>query len=409
MAFITGIYSGLTPSLQTVGHAILSFQKTILSGANTKYKVSLNDGTTWLIYVFPSGGSTFSLSQSGSALVGSGQLNGYIQIAKVPIGDTSSEAVYDASSGTYVTAMTLFGSTSGSTGTYGYNFTTGGVSKPVLHFALPHHQASFNATTQNAATGIYLQSTTMGKMRAYRGNQWTMTETLPTDILFLPSGTDVSNLSGNVISAIRAAAQADIGINVSGETNLNSQYFAGKAMAKYAEICLVAHDVLKDQALTAAGVTKLKAAFAVFANNQQQAPLCYENTWKGLVSTAGFSDPGADFGNTYYNDHHYHYGYFIYAAALLAHVDPTWLTPASLVRDVANPSSQDPYFPVFRSFDWFVGHSWSKGLFPSADGKDEESSSEDYNFSYGMKLWGVVTQNAAMQACGDLMLAIQKR
>lgn len=415
MAFITGLYTGLTPSLTTVGHAILSFQSFGLSGANKKYKVSLNDGTTWLIYVFPWSDSTFSLSQIGSSLVGSGLLNGYIQIAKLPTGDTTSEVVYDSSAGTFVTSMQLFGSTSGSTGTYGYIFTTAGLPNPVLHFALPHHQDSFDDATKNIATGIYLQSTTMGKMRAYRSNKWTMTETLPTSISFLPAGIQVPGFSADTISAIQTAAQADIGTNVSAETNLNSQYFAGKAMAKFAEICLVANDVLKDQALVAMGLTKLKAAFSMFINNQQQAPLCYENTWKGLVSTAGFSDSGADFGNTYYNDHHYHYGYFIYAAALLGHIDPSWLTPTnvdyvnSLVRDVANPSSQDPYFPVFRSFDWFVGHSWSKGLFASGDGKDEESSSEDYNFSYGMKLWGIVTQNAAVQARGDLMLAIQKR
>ena len=194
-----------------------------------------------------------------------------------------------------------------------------------------------------------------------------------------------------------------------------SQYFAGKILAKYAEICLVCNDILQDSSLTQQGIAQLTAAFQIFQSNTQDVPLCYDNTWKGLISTAGFSDSGADFGNTYYNDHHFHYGYFIYAAALLAHIDPSWLTPAnidyvnSLVRDVANPSSQDPYFPVYRSFDWFVGHSWSKGLYFSADGKDEESSSEDYNFSYGMKLWGSVIGDSAMQARGDLMLAVTRR
>jgi endo-1,3(4)-beta-glucanase len=180
---------------------------------------------------------------------------------------------------------------------------------------------------------------------------------------------------------------------------------------------------LKNPTLTATALTNLKAAFNVFAKNQQNVPLCYDTTWKGLISTAGLPNPpsspdgnsGFDFGNTWYNDHHFHYGYFVYAAALLGHMDPTWLTAAnvdyvnSLVRDVANPSPQDPYFPVFRSFDWFVGHSWSKGLFFSGDGKDEESSSEDYNFSYGLKLWGLVTNNVSVQGCGDLMLAVQRR
>lgn len=414
MAFITGLYSGLTPFLSTSGKAILSFQ-TYASSSSNKYKLSLNDGTTWLVYTFSSSGS-FSLSQSGNNLVGSGKFYGYIQIAKIPTGDTTSEALYDTYSGIYVTGMTLFGSTSGTTGTYGYQLSTGGRSaSSALHFALPHHQASFSSATQSSATSLYLQSTTMGLMRAYTSLQWTMTETLPNDITFLPGGSSVTSYSSTALQAMLAAAEADIAQDVASQTNVNSQYYAGKAMAKYAEICLVAHDILPSSGLSATCVPKLVAAMNVFATNTQQVPLCYEDTWRGLVSTAGLLDSGADFGNGYYNDHHYHYGYFVHAAAILGHLDPSWLTPSnidyvnSLVRDVANPSSSDPYFPVFRSFDWFVGHSWSKGLFFSGDGKDEESSSEDYNFAYGMKLWGLVTNNVAMQARGNLMLAVLKR
>ena len=147
----------------------------------------------------------------------------------------------------------------------------------------------------------------------------------------------------------------------------DSQYYLRKFFAMCAEVCLVANDVLQDSALAATGIANLKAAFATFQSNTQVVPLCYDTTWKGMVSTAryGSGGSGADFGNTWYNDHHFHYGYMVYAAAVLGHLDPTWLTPANLdyinclVRDVANPSSQDPYFPVFRIFDWFVGHSWA--------------------------------------------------
>jgi endoglucanase Acf2 len=33
----------------------------------------------------------------------------------------------------------------------------------------------------------------------------------------------------------------------------------------------------------------------------------------------------ADFGNGQYNDHHFHYGYFAYAAAALGRKDKAWL------------------------------------------------------------------------------------
>ena len=64
---------------------------------------------------------------------------------------------------------------------------------------------------------------------------------------------------------------------------------------------------MDEQALGQAGLKTLKAAFEMFVNNQQQFPLAYESTWGGVVSTATYAtgNSGADFGNTYYNDHHF--------------------------------------------------------------------------------------------------------
>lgn len=80
-----------------------------------------------------------------------------------------------------------------------------------------------------------------------------------------------------------------------------------------------------------------------------------------------------------------------------------------LVRDASNPSIHDKYFPFSRSFDWYHGHSFAKGLYESADSKDQESSSEDSFFSYALKMWGHVIGDHSMEARGNLMLAIQAR
>ena len=94
------------------------------------------------------------------------------------------------------------------------------------------------------------------------------------------------------------------------------------------------------------------------------------------MSSASYEtgDAGVDFGNTYYNDHHFHYGYHILAAATIGHVDQEWAMANKdyvnlLVRDVANPSKDDKFFPMWRSFDWYHGHSWAHGLYAAADGK----------------------------------------
>eukprot|EP00644_Phytophthora_capsici_P000244 jgi/Phyca11/13631/fgenesh1_pg.PHYCAscaffold_4_\ len=81
----------------------------------------------------------------------------------------------------------------------------------------------------------------------------------------------------------------------------------------------------------------------------------------------------------------------------------------TLLRDVANPSSDDTYFPKFRHFSWFLGHSYSHGVTPMADAKDEESTSEDVNFFYGMMLWGKVTEKKAVEDLGSLMLRLNAR
>jgi endo-1,3(4)-beta-glucanase len=55
----------------------------------------------------------------------------------------------------------------------------------------------------------------------------------------------------------------------------------------------------------------------------------------------------------FYNDHHFHYGYHIYAAAAVAHFDYAWGRQhfdqvLLLIRDIANPSDDDIYFPKCR-------------------------------------------------------------
>lgn len=101
---------------------------------------------------------------------------------------------------------------------------------------------------------------------------------------------------------------------------------------------------------------------------------------------------------------------------MIAHLDPTWLSESqnqawvnALLRDYANPSSADAYFPVSRMFDWYHGHSFAHGLYESGDGRDQESSSEDVMAAYALKMWGAATGDANTAARGDLMLAVQAR
>jgi len=144
----------------------------------------------------------------------------------------------------------------------------------------------------------------------------------------------------------------------------------------------------------------------------------YDEVWGGAVSSAGYSDDHgckghSDFGNACYNDHHYHFGYFVTSAAILAKLRPSFQADQkfidyvnTLIRDTTNPSTADTYFPQFRAFDWFELHSWSRGIAPNGDGKDQESTSEELNLLYGIHLWGDIMGNTPLKQLGETMLAL---
>ncbi len=82
----------------------------------------------------------------------------------------------------------------------------------------------------------------------------------------------------------------------------------------------------------------------------------------------------------------------------------------TLIRDVANADiAADPFFPLFRNFDWFAGHSLSHGLVPFLDGKDQESTSEEINCHYGLILWGQVSDDIKLETLGQIMTKVGKR
>jgi len=107
------------------------------------------------------------------------------------------------------------------------------------------------------------------------------------------------------------------------------------------------------------------------------------------------------------NDHHFHYGYWINAAAQVALRDPDWARGEHwggmvelLIADVANSDPADARFPRLRHFDPYEGHSWASGMAPFYDGNNQESSSEAINAWAGMILWGEATGNTRLRDTG---------
>ncbi|KAI8963203.1 glycoside hydrolase family 81 protein [Daldinia sp. FL1419] len=421
MGFVTAIYKGGTPLINT-GIFFKTVTKSIKGPKPgvTKYTLYLEDGKVWHVYAYSEKGDAFDLTVVNNGMAKAEKpFNGIIQVAKDP-GDA--ETVIDAASGAYPINVTLSGSVSGSKGAYTFTFHKQGIPdvKPLI-YALPHHVESFDKGTHQCITTAKLQTTTKGVAVGVVADSWTMVEPhMPVSMGLAPWDPvdgEKKILKDSAINTITPIAINETAQDANHQSDQNSMYFSGKALAKFAGICYTANDLLKNPALAETGLKNLKSAFNRFLANKQQFPLYYETAWGGLVSSATYQtgNDGADFGNTYYNDHHFHYGYFIYAAAIVGYLDPKWLTKDNvdyvnaLVRDIANPSPLDKYFPVSRNFDWYHGHSWAHGLYETSDGKDQESSSEDAMHAYAIKVWGKTIKDANMEARGNLMLSIIAR
>ncbi|KAK2595427.1 endo-1,3-beta glucanase [Conoideocrella luteorostrata] len=422
MAFIAAQYDGTVPLIQsgvyfkTVSRVTHDPKEHV-----TKYNFKLEDGTTWRLYAYRTKGEELDLKVINNGLAESKHaFHGTIQICKDP-GSQGSEDLFDDGAGIYPTTVSLSGSATGKEGTYSFKFEKDGHQQGHLYmFALPHHISSFNGDTVKRIRRVQLQSPTKGIATLVKGTEWTMIEPhMPIDMDFAPwhpQKGSINQLSDKAKSTIRAAAAKEVSQNIIAQTNLDSMYFSGKALAKFATILYVVHELLEDKALEKTIMGQLKAAFGTFAANKQKYPLIHEVAWGGLVSSASYKtgDAGVDFGNTYYNDHHFHYGYHILAAATIGHIDPEWARANKdyvnlLVRDVANPSKEDKLFPTWRSFDWYHGHSWAHGLYAAADGKNQESSSEDMMCAYGLKMWGKVGKDPDLEMRGNLQLSILAR
>ncbi|MBV9267415.1 MAG: hypothetical protein JO061_14685 [Acidobacteriaceae bacterium] len=103
-------------------------------------------------------------------------------------------------------------------------------------------------------------------------------------------------------------------------------------------------------------------------------------------STFGYPDGYQSVQN--FNDHHFHYGYFLRAAAMIGQYDPEWLRQYmpylhELRRDVANFDRSNPRYPFLREFSPFYGHSWADGT-SGGGGNNQESTSEAVNFAAGL-------------------------
>lgn len=203
MGFVTGVYNGATVLLQTqqqflnVTELGLIFQSS--TAAVYGWSLSLDDESTWLVYITASTGAghmspnstatkpTLSLLDR-KTLLGPTGFRGTVQAAKNPSGGGGGLSVFNAAAGHYPETGKVSGFVSGRSGEYKLSWLKKGVQEQeLLIFALPHHVASFDEDTAGRITPVTLASTSKGISTAVLADSLTMVEhDLPTDIGFDP-------------------------------------------------------------------------------------------------------------------------------------------------------------------------------------------------------------------------------
>lgn len=258
---------------------------------------------------------------------------------------------------------------------------------PTIFATLPHQKIDGSTPIKGSYQSLY------GTMSLQSGNDFSYTTATPE----IPEKIDISKLSSAKKVELAAQVKTDI---ASTTLNKTDSYFAGKELFRAANLIELADQLqLTSERDTLVQMTsnRLSEWLKVSKNPTDTARyFYYDTTIKGVVGV----EPA--FGSDQFNDHHFHYGYFIYAASVLARYSPDFLTKNRdmvdvIVADIAS-SRQSGLFPKLRMFDPYVAHSWASGYGDFADGNNQESVSEAVNAWYGTYLWAKTTDNQELVA-----------
>jgi endo-1,3(4)-beta-glucanase len=392
--FLTVSFQGSTPIITSATMHITNMElhpiPSSLSSSFTGlvYVITLGNFQKWIVY---SSDATIPFLWKDDSIVASSPSHGFIRIGILPsvatVNGIDSLLPYLPTYPTGVDIDIQY-STQGkeSISTLQYKFKTqssapSGSANQLLMLALPHHMEIITNPTKNDSLHLKLKSvfnpiwTIKGKMTPIVGETWTLRYTL------LNPGW-IYDLEGRVIptsnlNAIGQALQLDV---LSVPPYASNPYGFGKQSSRLANLALIADNLGIADARQKA-LTKIENTMTPWLVQSNSDSLLYDTTYGGIIPTLGVLDKQADYGSGWYNDHHFHYGYFIYTSAVLIHLDNNYyqskkLLIDSLVKDICNHDKKNKDYPYVRHKDFFDGHSWASGLFQQANGKGQESSSE---------------------------------
>lgn len=177
-------------------------------------------------------------------------------------------------------------------------------------------------------------------------------------------------------------------------------YWGGKGLTQMALNMMFAREMGQTELFRQCR-DKLKAALVnwmTYTPGEKNFFFARYDRWGAMV---GYS---TSYDSDTFNDHHFHYGYFTYAAALLALVDDDFRNNYGdmvtlIAKDYANWDRTDTRFPLFRTFDPWAGHSFAGGM-GDDNGNGQESTSEAMQGWGGVYMLGVALGDDEMRDAG---------
>jgi len=218
---------------------------------------------------------------------------------------------------------------------------------------------------------------------------------------------DLSALSSEQRAAIEEALEEDVAATP--WTLPEDTYFGGKALFRIANLLTIADalergDIADELAVRLSNELR-RWADVTGCNERPSACFLYDPTARGVVGLT------PSFGAENFNDHYFHFGYLLYAAAVAGARDPGLLDEIGPVfdlvaDDIASPAPTS-LFPEWRHFDPVAGHSWASGTAPFADGNNQESSSEAVAAWNAVALWRDLRGEAYEGGAAQWMLSAE--
>ncbi|MBZ9753453.1 fibronectin type III domain-containing protein [Deinococcus sp. HMF7604] len=357
--------------------------------------------------IFAPSGSSWSVNNT----VATSTLNGkdYYSIAALPDNTVATLNDFKTYAYNFVTGSSVSWNYNAATATLNSTYTVNTVAKEGSAngtvMALYRHQW-LNSGSVN--TG-YTYASPRGEMRVVRGaGSFTTSQKFQGVLPYLPDNGSANTLNKTQLAAYVNEANTSATLNPTGDS-----YWVGKGLGKLAELVPLAEQVGNSGAQTAF-LDAIQRVLQDWLDGQGSNYFYYNSAWGTLI---GY--PQGYGSEEELNDHHFHWGYFIKAAALLTQYRPSWPSGATpqgrtwgasindLIMDAANWTGNTGQFPRLRNFDPYAGHSWAAGHSGFAAGNNQESSSEDMNFSSALVNWGSVTGNTAVRDLGIYLYATE--